>query len=224
MWQSLVGGVSLAISLGLAATASAAPIAWGTPVNISGAADVSQAGTFVDGIEGWNGNSTLTIGDATFQQPIVTPPGSNGTYSTPSGDIALTFTNSFSYGNFNSASSDYNSLVNENGNGGGTATLSGLIPNATYQVEVWSATHDYGTTTTLDNTVLLDGGTGQYVLGTFIATGSTQSFVYTGSDGSRISAVQLRELSPVAEPSTAMLATLGAVGLCAVGCWRRRKG
>jgi hypothetical protein len=173
MWQSIVGAVSLLlVSLGLAATASATPIAWGTPVNISGASDVSHSGTFVDGIEGWSGNTTLTIGDATFHQPSVNA----GTYSTPSGDIALTFGSSFQYGSFNSASSDYNALVNENGNNGGTATLSGLTAGLTYQVEVWAATVGYSATTTLDNSTTLDAGTGQFVLGTFTATGGTETF------------------------------------------------
>jgi hypothetical protein len=221
MWQSIVGGISVAISLGLATAAAAGPIAWGTPVNISGAADVSQTGTFVDGIEGWNGNTTVTIGDATFHQPTVNA----GTYSTPSGDIALTLGNSFQYGSFNSSSADYNTLMNENGNNGGTATLSGLTAGATYQVEFWSATVGFSATTTLDGTTTLNSGTGQFVLGTFTATGNTETFTYTGGngDGSRVSAVQLRQLTTVAEPSTAMLASLGAVGLLAACRLRRRR-
>lgn len=221
MWQSIVGGVSLVVSLGLAATASASPIAWGTPVNISGASDVSQSGTFVDGMEGWSGNTTLTIGDATFHQPSV----NGGIYSTPSSDIATTFGGSFQYGDPSgpSSSPEYNALVNENGNGDGTATLSGLTTGLTYQVEVWAVTISFTNTTTLDGTASLDAGAGQFVLGTFTATSGTETFAYTGTNGgARISAVQLRQLSTVAEPSSVMLASLGAVGLLAV-CYRVRR-
>jgi hypothetical protein len=220
MWQSIVGGVSLlAVGVGLAATASASPIAWGTPVNISAASDVSQSGTFVDGIEGWSGNTTLTIGDATFHQPSVNA----GSYSTPSGDIALTFGSSFPFGNFNSSSPQYNALVNENGNGDGTATLSGLTTGLTYQVEVWAVTIGFTNTTTLDGTTALNAGSGQFVLGSFTASSGTESFTYTGTNGgARISAVQLRQLTTVAEPSSVMLASLGAVGLLVV-CYRVRR-
>ncbi len=217
----------LALALGLAlADSAAAGILWGTPTNIAGDADVSHSGAFVDGLQGFSGSPTISIGDATFHQGTATPTlGSPAQLlSTPSGDISLSQDTGFAYGAFNGGSAAYNQLVNQNGNNtnseAGTATLSGLQSGNVYQVELWSATVGYGTTTTLDGAVTLNGGQGQFVLGTFTASGSTETFTYTGSDGSRISAVELRILTP--EPKSVIIWAL-AFGAGMLAIRRNRK-
>jgi len=109
-------------------------------------------------------------------------------------------------------------------------TLSGLSLGTTYEFQWWSdvngspytnglgavATATAGNSVTLDsNTTDATGGLGQYVIGTFMADGPTQNIVFTHPVNNNVSGVinafQLRELTVVPEPGTALfgLALMG---------------
>jgi len=112
--------------------------------------------------------------------------------------------------------------------------MSGLTIGDAYEFQWWSSLSGAGansdlsvtTTATAGNAVTLDanignveGGLGQYVIGTFLADASTQNVQFTGP----INAGQLRQLphvSTVPEPGTAALAGVLLAGLFGMR-WRR---
>ena len=123
------------------------------------------------------------------------------------------------------SSSDYSSVVSSgvyisSGDPNGTVTFSQLQTGHTYEVQVWAFVQDgdHGLTTlsgkapvTLDNLAgnppasgpLPAGSYGQYVIGTFTATGSTEKFDWSCGGGSYalISSIALRDTSdPSATP------------------------
>lgn len=129
--------------------------------------------------------------------------------------------------------------------GVGTLTLLGLTVGHQYQVQLWtndsrggqvaydnsfSATSLGGGSVTLDSNTKNEGfgGLGQYVIGTFVATGTSQDITLTSlslyinnHDGVILNAFQVRDLGMVPEPGTSAL-LFGACALAAVAVRRRR--
>jgi len=115
---------------------------------------------------------------------------------------------------------------------GYTLTMAGLEIGKEYSVQVWYNDSRSGTTSrqgailngpTIDYNVspaTANGGLGQYAIGTFVATGTTESFVFRSSTndgvGAQLNGFQLRAIP---EPASVMLAGLGAIAL---GLRRRR--
>lgn len=154
---------------------------------------------------------------------------------------------------FNSLSADYKFILQSavyksspSAVGTFSLTLEGLTIGAEYQIQVW--THDSrdlvntrtggtefsttggGTVTTFMNIGNGEGangyagGTGQYVLGSFVATATTQEITLTSivDPGSpQINALQLRQLSGIPEPGTYAL-LFGAAALAGTVIVRRR--
>jgi hypothetical protein len=113
-----------------------------------------------------------------------------------------------------------------------TITLNGLTNGQNYLLQLWvSDPRGYNRSQTVIgansvdmafNTPHADGGVGQYVIGTFTATGLSESFTVTGDTSGigappQINAMQLRV---VPEPSTCGLV---GVGVLAAGFVRRRR-
>lgn len=234
---------SLALAAALCALAlpsHAALINWGSATNISGSSDVSTAGTLL-GAFNVGGPSTVVNG-VTFQAFAL------GGISNTVGNFTLASTaviNSSPSGSalapFTALPAGYQTLLGSSAANGRllTLTLNGLTVGRSYLFETWvnesaSATSQgftfdvvisAGNNVTLDpNPSLAEGGLGQYVLGTFTATATSQQVTYDDSEiGGRLNAFQLRLAAApaVPEPGTA-LAGLASLGLC-LGARRRRK-
>jgi hypothetical protein len=137
-------------------------------------------------------------------------------------------------------SSGYSDFFQSYGEGltsGSHLTLNGLTIGTSYSLQLWSdingvaATNAEGAYVVIasGNSVTLDsnvtdsgGGLGQYVIGTFVADATTQSFTVTSSVSSStsgaINGFQLRT-NAVPEPTTALFG-IGLLGCC--GVVRRR--
>lgn len=117
-------------------------------------------------------------------------------------------------------------------------SLNGLISGNTYEVQVWindsrNIATGYNGIGTLDRgeggpvvdynvgNVAGGGGLGQYAVGTFVATGSTEVFTFDtwAAPTANVAALNAFQLRLIPEPTSALLA---ALGLCA-GISRRRR-
>jgi hypothetical protein len=209
-------------------------IVWGPASNMAGDTDVviPVPGTLVDAATFYS--SAVTVNTVTFN-PLTL---SSGTYSDASGDIAITTPNGGAgaytapFTTASPSSTSYSNLTSVLGytvGVTGSVTLSGLTSGDTYQVEAWS----YYTGTTPGGSTTLTGATpvnlastgGQYALGTFTATGTTETFGYAvnaADNHAIINAVDVYNttgIGAVPEPSTYVLLGLGVLGLILV---RRR--
>jgi hypothetical protein len=112
----------------------------------------------------------------------------------------------------------------------GTVTVSGLTSGDNYQVQVWSSypysspnAHTTFTGPSGSNTVTLLPENNQFALGTFTASGSTESFNYDyGNRYGLVNAVSVRELASAPEPSTVGLLGLGLLGVMLLVRHQRR--
>jgi hypothetical protein len=201
-----------------------ASITWGPATNISGDSDVSTAGTLVlAGNIGAPGVPAVTV---------------NGV---PFGSLGLSGSGIFStntlFGSsstpFLGLSSNYQTLL-----GSGIALtgvdlslgFTSLTVGQTYQVEVWSNDSGphfppyttnvsaQGTSSAVglnDNTTGIQGGLGQFAIGTFVADGSIETLTFSGAtDHPLINAIQIRQLSvPLPGAMWAGLSMLGGMGV-----------
>lgn len=138
---------------------------------------------------------------------------------------------------FGGLSSEYQTLLKSNvamypGGASPVLTLGGLTDGQQYLFQVWvNDSRHYAnatklvtgaSTVTLDtNTTDATGGVGQYVTGTFTASGNSQSITLDKNVAIYLCGFQLRTIT-IPEPSTVMLLATGLVGLLAYG-WRKRK-
>ena len=231
--------LSVVALIGFAASTAQATIIWGAAQNVAGDTDVSTSGTLLHAYAGQdttvntvpftrvyggtNGGGTTSLTSGTSSMGI-------DTLTTIGGNVYHSYTFAPATGVVSDA---YRKLL-----GGGpltnsapstwTYTINGLTNAKDYQVQVWvncSIVGSFGES--LDGTTVLNSnvssGKGQYALGTFHATGTSQSFTYASSPGTSVfnllSAIQVRE---VPEPSTIVLLGMGVMGLLAYA-WRKRK-
>ena len=197
--------VLMAALLSTLAGVARAQIVWQTPQSISGVSDISTLGTYVDAIGVNDFGGAITIGDTTFN-PFFSDSGITqsgvGGGSDGSGMTSppyLKVLDGVGYVGFTEIPQT------------GTITLNNLVSGDEYQVEVWND----GTRPTPiigSNTVILAQ---QYVLGTFTAGNSPETFTWQNEPGNagEINAVALR-LIP--EPSTyaMMIGGLALLGFC----------
>lgn len=215
-------GVSLAAALAASAHAQSS-VNWQSPLTISGASDVSTLGTLFGTWAPFNGNASsgLTVNGVTFQANADLPGaantfdngGGNGTYATP-----------------NTGDANYNTLLNAGafGNNSGAYTLSwnGMTVGNTYLVQLWvndgrnsivNARNE--TVTGGANTSLSlaygsgNSGPGQYVIGTFVATSASETLTLTPDinniPSAQFNLLQVRDITPVPEPTAAALCLTG---------------
>jgi len=224
-------------SLGLAAQLHAQTIVWGSAHNMTGNPDISTVGSYYDAVS--------LAGPLTVNNGIAGVGGTNVLFNAAPGDPATDGTISITYSDGTGAfgapfttgspsSSSYSTLVNTGAfNAGGSDTVTiggGLIVGDTYQVESWSyytgdsgtATTDYSGSAGPDSVSLLNA-TGQYAVGTFVATASPEYYLFTADGGHGfVNDVSVRNLTPVSTPEPATWAMmLGWLGL--LGIWRTRK-
>ena len=232
--------ILLATVAGLVTTAATgANIIWGSPTTISGTSDVSTLGTTV-GTWGpgddWepgqpgrrsdyypvNGVTFAAYGSGPFGSFISTS-GLNDRYD--------------AFANPGTSDSNYNLILTTSIYSYGdtiSLTWGGMTAGNTYELEFWI--NDGRNAVTAERSETLTGGantsaalgySGQYILGTFVADGSGQQTLgiqaYGGNDigpSAQITLLQLRDITPVPEPSS--LGLLGA-GVSALLCGLRRK-
>jgi hypothetical protein len=214
-------GAATAAALAISAQAQSS-VNWQSPLTISGASDVSTLGTLFGTWAPYNGNASsgLTVNGVAFQAfsdlPGATDTfdngGGNGTYATPT-----------------TADANYNTLLNAGafGNGSGAYTLSwnGMTVGNTYLVQLWvndgrNSTVNARTETVTGgaNTSLAlqygsgESGPGQYVIGTFVATDASETLTLTPGaaiPSAQFNLLQVRDITPVPEPTAAVLCLTG---------------
>jgi autotransporter-associated beta strand protein len=210
--QSLLKAILLGALMASTMIARAASVTWNTPVTITGDTDVSTTGALVYAYC-WSGTST-TVNGVSF----------TGTTSTSSGgaNVALTGignnTTSFNGSGSASFSTSYqNMLTGADWNGSASASIifNNLTVGHIYVAQFWVGDwRSYNTsrnetikgslsdniTPTLNYQVGASGS-GSFVIGTFTASATTQTFTLTPSGSSpsvQINALQLRDFTAAA--------------------------
>ncbi|MGH7955245.1 MAG: PEP-CTERM sorting domain-containing protein [Gloeomargaritales cyanobacterium] len=217
------------------ANAQNADITWQTPTTISGTSDVSTSGTVVGtwapGDDQYSPDS-LPVNGVTFNaygsgpfNSLVSSTGINNHYDF--------------YNSPGTADANYNTILqaavyNDGSYAGGASmslTLGGMTSGDTYLLELW--VNDARNSTTAERSESLTGGAntsaalafgtgasgtgpGQFILGSFVADGTgTETLTVNAFGGADIGAsaqinlMQLRDLTPVPEPSALAFLTLG---------------
>jgi T5SS/PEP-CTERM-associated repeat protein/autotransporter-associated beta strand protein len=205
-WRSPWLAAALALS-GIVPEMEAATITWGTATTISADTDVSTNGTFVGAANpAYPGyGSTTTVNGVTFTFWGVDTAASSGIFSF--GTTISTNAYTLSAAPFGSLTSAYQALVRSGVAPSSlplTLTISGLTDGANYEFQFWtnrssgissSLTATAGNSVNLiANTPGVEGSLGQYVIGTFAATGTTQTVDFSGS-APWINGLQLRLLT-----------------------------
>lgn len=216
----------------LIATANAANVIWQAPITISGASDVNTSGAYFGSWAPYNqaavDNNGLVVNGVKFQAfsdlPGLSTTGVNSGYN--------------AYANPNTPDTNYNSLMQTagyNGNGGGGITISwgGMTPGDTYLFQFWandgrgngrSETLTGGANTSAS--LVFGNFPGQYIIGTFVADNSGSETIALSGAGSvngdypQVNLLQVRDLTPVPEPSTLGLLAAGA-GIALFGFRRK---
>ncbi|MEI8290078.1 MAG: RICIN domain-containing protein, partial [Verrucomicrobiota bacterium] len=199
MVLSLAAGFYLSAASGFAAS-----LTWGTPTIISSDTDVITSGSLVYAHTG--GTNGATVNGVAFTA------GNSGTAW--GGNVSLSgFGSPYSaYGGTNAPwtnlSAAYQTVLQGGAYGGattGTVTLKGLTAGHSYSAQIWvndarstgagrSATATGANTVTLDyNNINASGGVGQYVIGSFVANSTNQTFTLTSSSSVQLNAINLRD-------------------------------
>lgn len=229
----LKAGLLLSLSLLLPLASTAAPITWDVPTTATADTDVSTIGVLDRAFNfGTTGVSSTTINGVLFSPFVVT--------GTPTTVGSTTFSTNGGFGGVNTAfgdpaspfsslSASYQTLLASavfgNAADTQTLTLNGLNSGQSYQFQWWvndsraSSGSGRQTIASASNSVSLehnfqnaDGGEGQFVIGTFTASGTSQviSFTATATGIGASPQVNGFQLRVIPEPSTVILGIAGA--------------
>jgi hypothetical protein len=209
----------------IAATAGAADVTWQTPLTISGASDVSLDGTLVgtwgpgDDYGSPNRSDDHPVNGVTFAAY------GSGFFDTANGFSSGGFADRYNGfgGGFDTGNADYNYLLTVAEYTYGpdwSFTLNGLSVGSTYEIELWAddgrgndriQTFTGGANTSATLFVgPSSGGPGQFILGTFVADGTGSETISASSPtGPILNLAQIRDITPVPEPSTLAVLALG---------------
>jgi hypothetical protein len=245
--RSIVVAFFAAVFLAIVTSAPAATITWGSAQHITGDGDVSTAGTLVTAVHfGGPAVTDATVNGVTFTgvnasgatSPLSLPGGA-GTLTSPAPDFIVVNASFLLSVPFSSLSSSYQNLLGAIAGAhlsGSTMTLNltGLTIGDTYQFQFWEniSTNPttLGTTATAGNSVTalyntgVQGGVGQFAIGTFTADAGTESIAFASTSVSNdpgLNAFQLRQTaSATGTGSTAPLppgAWAGLLGIAVCG-------
>jgi hypothetical protein len=213
----------------LSVPANAQIITWGSGINMSTDTDVATNGAALDAATFFGTTPTIVNG-VTFNA-LTTP--ITGGKTDASGDISITYDGGLlnptaTYTLYAGGSANYNNVVSTIAYGftpGGVVSLSNLKLNDTYQVEVWAYDGNLGDHGNVSTQLsgfgngLLNPSTsstapevGQFLLGDFTATGTTDSFTWstaTSKGFSIINDVSVRDITVVPEPGAWALMLAG---------------
>jgi hypothetical protein len=204
------------IALALAATgsAAAATITWDAPIVNTTAGDISTDGT-LHASSNSSGPTDQTINGVTFAADASGPLGSNasGTFYTTgggvntTGDIGLdTLLDSHSY----------------QGGGGANFDIINLTPGDTYEIQIIAVGDTRGCCASREQNFSGDGvvfsgdllrSDPSSVIGTFLADAATQNIIVGGTTDPGLSGYQVRNISTIPEPGTALLSFAGLLGM-----------
>ena len=240
--------VILAASLAVSATSQAAPITWGSPQTVSGDSDVSTTGSLVYAFTfgGTAAPPSATVNGVTFS-PFRVPGGIITSATVGSVTISESPGNLFASNAFGSSSAPYSGLSADYkailGSGAYadipasiTVTLGGLTSGQDYLVQWWTNNASNAailgagftnTTALATNSVTLDanttnavGGLGQFAIGTFTASGTSQTFLLSETSGGFNPLINALQVRAVPEPSMTVL--VGTAAVSVLLAWRRR--
>jgi hypothetical protein len=231
--------LSAAVFLALPYVAFAADINWGNVQDISGSSDVLTNGTLVGAFNvGDTGVPSTTVNGVDFQSFAV--PGGSGVSGNfaASGDFAFPDNTASGSTNapFTGLDAAYQTLLMSrlSSIADFTLAISGLTTGAQYQFQFFvndsSDTEKFGNFATGgmntsgelgDNPSEMDGGLGQYVIGSFTADSSMQTIVFSPDEIGILNAFQLR-LSPVGVPDGGQTLSLLALALGSLIVFRRQ--
>jgi hypothetical protein len=214
-------GASIAAAL-VASAQAQSDINWQTPLTISGASDVSTAGSLFGTWAPYSGDAVggLTVNGVAFQA-FPDLPGATDNFDNGTGNG--------SFASPGTLDNNYNDLLTAGafGNSSGAYTLSwnGMSVGNTYLVQLWvndgrnSAVNARSETVTGGANTSLSlaygsgsSGPGQYVIGTFVANSSSETLTLTPGPAipsAQFDLLQVRDVTPVPEPSTAALCLTG---------------
>lgn len=220
-------------------------ISWNSAQNITGDSDVTTNGALVYAYSiGFTNVVNAQVNGVHFVPWAI--PNNNSTSSnigsariteTPAPGYLISYdTMGTSSGAFKTLSAQYQLLMQSciSSTSGGTLSLTvgGLTVGNSYQIQLWAnnsallADTPTQTTATATGSVVLNtnvsstyGALGQYVIGTFVATSTSSVISLTGGGTSNkpmINAFQLRDITPVPEPSTYVFATIATCILASI--------
>ena len=245
-----VMGVAV-VTAGDGTIASAGPISWGPAQNITGDSDVSTVGTLLCAYNfGTASVASTTVNGVTFAPFVIQDFQTSGTVGSVTITESPDFLYGYDVGGtgttpFSNLSSAYKALLNSAASAGMPATitidLGGLTPGQSYEFQWWAnnssiADNWFVTSASAGNAVSvsantlgssggegsgIDGGTGQFAIGTFTADSTSYSIAFNGEDSYEpiINGFQVRA---VPEPSTCIMALAG-ITCGGVSMWRRRR-
>jgi hypothetical protein len=239
---------ALAVAASTPAHAALPPIVWGSPQTVSGDSDVSTTGSLVYAYTfgGTAAPPSATVNGVTFS-PFRIPGGVVTSTTVGSVSLAESPGNLFGSNSLGSSSAPYSALSTDYkailGSGAYadvpasiTVTLGGLTSGQNYLVQWWTNNASNAailgagftnTTALATNSVTLDanttniaGGVGQFALGTFTASGTTQTFLLSETGGDFNPLINALQVRAVPEPVNSALAIVASAASWMA--WRRR--
>ncbi len=180
------------------------PVTWGSAHTMTSDADVATAGTLA---YAYGFNTATTVNTVPFAAG--SSGSSLGTNVTMSGFAEPCNGLGSASAPFANLSASYQAMTAGAITNGNSITLKNLIPGHSYLVQIWvndsriagvgrneTVTSTGGNTVTLDyNNTDAAGGVGQYIIGTFMSSGTSQTFTLNGNVCAQLNALQVRDLT-----------------------------
>lgn len=244
-------GLAIAVPAQFAVAMGINVITWESAQNISGDSDVRTTGSLVVafnlGADGVEATTVNTVPFAAFPFPPNYSTQTSGTIDSVffhetffEGQLYSDNSAGSSSAPFSGLSPEYRTLLSSYGASNTALTLqlnmSGLTRGQDYLVQVWSNFSFFGRNNgmrvsgeddsdnfvdLLANTTTSPGGLGQYAVGTFTAENPTLVLDLNGSSGAFLPTINAFQVRAVPEPSTYVLAGIGAALVGVARCRNR---